>query len=46
VGINQIADEGPWPDYIELRFKQVPDGKRFKLSVETYHGAGGSWTRE
>lgn len=42
----EIPDEGPWPDYLELHF-QVPFlGKRYMLSVETYHGMGGSWGPE
>lgn len=39
-----IPDEGPWPDYFEAHFEDRRS-KRFKLAVETFHGAGGSWTR-
>jgi hypothetical protein len=38
--LSAVPDEGPWPDYFE-----DPEGRRYKLTVETYHGAGGSWVR-
>lgn len=42
--LEEIPDTGPWPDYVEVYFED-PRGARYKLSVETYHGAGGSWRR-
>jgi hypothetical protein len=39
-----VPDEGPWPDYLEAHFEDRT-GARYKLSVETYHGAGGSWRK-
>ena len=44
--VEDIDDNGPWPDYIELRFRAPRDGTLYKLSVETYHGAGGTWGPE
>lgn len=40
--IHDIPDEGPWGDYLELYFLEPTTGHEFKLSAETYHGAGGS----
>ena len=37
-----LPDDGPWPDYVEAYFENQ-EGQRYKLTVETYHGAGGSW---
>jgi hypothetical protein len=42
--LSSIPDQGPWPDYLEAYFEDR-QGALYKLSVETYHGAGGSWTR-
>src|SRR5690606_31847902 len=44
--VEDINDNGPWPDYIELRFRAPSDGSLYKLAVETYHGAGGTWGPE
>jgi len=41
--ISTIDDAGPWPDYIEAYFENQKTGARFKLSAETFHGAGGKW---
>ncbi|MCC7124476.1 MAG: hypothetical protein IT178_06495 [Acidobacteria bacterium] len=41
--ILAIVPEGPWPDYLKLHFVDTRTGMRFKLTVETYHGSGGSW---
>ena len=41
--IRKLDAEGPWPDYLELHFKDVRTGQRFRLVAETYHGAGGHW---
>lgn len=40
----EISEEGPWPDYLEALLEDAR-GNRYRLSVETYHGTGGSWTR-
>ncbi|WP_050726529.1 hypothetical protein [Vulgatibacter incomptus] len=44
--VEDIEEAGPWPDYIELRFRAPRDGARYMLSVDTYHGAGGTWGPE
>ena len=41
--IAALPLDGPWPDFIDVEFTDRA-GHRFRLSVETYHGAGGSWT--
>ena len=43
--IREIALEGPWDDYLELYFLDLRIGEELKLSVETYHGTGGSLER-
>jgi hypothetical protein len=43
--LSLVSDEGPWPDYLEAFFANSETGERYKLTVETYHGAGGSWER-
>ena len=43
VSLEDLADEGPWPDVVEALFECRLCGDRFALSVETYHGSGGSW---
>jgi len=35
---------GPWPDHIEYYFRCTGCRSLFRLSAETYHGAGGSWS--
>ena len=42
--LEEISEAGPWPDYVEM-FLEDDSGYRYHLAVETYHGAGGSWTR-
>jgi len=44
--IASIQDHGPWPDYLEMRFCISGSPIGFKLSVETYHGVGGTWAPE
>lgn len=44
--IESVCIEGPWPDVIEMRFKDLGTSDFYSLSVETYHGAGGSWRKE
>ena len=44
--ITGIPDEGPWPDYLELQFWVPSLKKRYRFSVETYHGSGESWGPE
>ncbi|OAB62756.1 hypothetical protein AY599_19960 [Leptolyngbya valderiana BDU 20041] len=44
VRLEDIVEGQPWPaDHIELDFEEPATGKRFRLSVETYHGLGGTW---
>lgn len=31
-------------DYIEMRFRVSGAKSTYRLTAETYHGAGGSWT--
>lgn len=40
-----VPIDGPWPDVIDLRFA-APGGRRYRLLVETFHGAGGTWSAE
>jgi hypothetical protein len=40
---SALPPEGPWPDYFEYYFRCVDTGVLFRLSVETYHGSGGTW---
>ncbi|MEJ1965148.1 MAG: hypothetical protein WDO56_27865 [Gammaproteobacteria bacterium] len=42
--IRNVPESGPWPDYVEAYFEDR-SGQRYKLVVEAYHGAGGSWER-
>ncbi len=44
--VRKLPRNGPWPDYLELHFREAATGRRYKLSVETYHGAGGKWEPE
>jgi hypothetical protein len=44
--VDQLAADGPWPDYLELHFQDTRSGRRFRLVAETYHGAGGRWEPE
>lgn len=46
VALAAIPDNGPWPDYLELRFLAPGTGAKYKLVVETYHGTGGTWGLE
>jgi hypothetical protein len=39
-----IPVSGPWPDYAEYYFSCAACGQLYRLSVETYHGAGGKWS--
>jgi hypothetical protein len=42
---NSVADlpaDGPWPDVIDAVFRDRA-GRRYRLFVETWHGAGGEW---
>ena len=39
-----LEPDGPWPDIIEAEFLDT-SGQRFRIEVETYHGAGGRWKR-
>jgi hypothetical protein len=39
----ELPDVAPWPDYVEHYFRCVSCGHGFRLSADTYHGAGGEW---
>lgn len=39
-----IQPAGPWPDLLLFFFSCTACGRTFRLSVETYHGSGGSWS--
>ena len=43
--VREIVSSGTWPDHIDWYFLWKETGNRYHLSVETYHGAGGSWER-
>lgn len=40
--IRAVPKSGPWPDVIHAEFRDA-DGVKYRLSVDTYHGHGGSW---
>ncbi|MGX2032440.1 MULTISPECIES: hypothetical protein [Methylocaldum] len=40
---SELSDVAPWPDYVEHYFRCTACGQRFRLSADTYHGAGGEW---
>lgn len=42
VDVVSIEENGPWPDYVDAVFKDLK-GRKYRLTVETYHGMGGSW---
>lgn len=42
--LDEIQEGKPWPDdFISHVFQCASCGLEFELSVETYHGSGGSW---
>ena len=42
--LDKIKKDMPWPnDFFEHIFECKFCSQKFKLSVETYHGSGGSW---
>lgn len=43
--LADLNSEGPWPDLVSMRFCS-PDGRRYRLDAETFHGAGGAWEPE
>lgn len=43
--IFNISPNGPWPDYLELFFKDPRTGEQYRLIAETYHGRGGTWAK-
>ncbi len=46
IKISDIDENSSWPaDYIEWYFISSKDNRHYKLTAETYHGAGGHWTR-
>ena len=40
---ESICNSDTWPDYIENHFKCTTCECQFRLTVETYHGSGGTW---
>ena len=38
-----LAEAGPWPDYLEHYFRCNTCDHHFRLSADTYHGVGGEW---
>ncbi len=43
VQLEDVSDDGPWPDYLDMRFRSTA-GRLYRLSVETFHGTGGGWS--
>lgn len=43
VHLADISDDGPWPDFLDMRFKNLA-GRCYRLSVETFRGTGGAWS--
>jgi hypothetical protein len=41
--ILNIKDEGPYPDFVEAEFSDTV-GLYYRLSVDLYHGGGGTWS--
>jgi len=39
-----IPPRGPWPDYLEYYFSCPTCGQLYRLSVEAFHGIGGTWS--
>ena len=40
---SELAVDGPWPDIVSASLACTACGRRFSLTCETYHGAGGRW---
>ena len=40
-----VSDKGPWVDVLIYYFECSACQQLFQLSAESYHGAGGRWTR-
>lgn len=40
-----LSQAGPWPDCIDRRCGCTTCGSCYRLTVETWHGAGGRWAR-
>ena len=45
IDLATVSPTGPWPDFIDAMVEEVGTGARYRLTVETFHGAGGSWAR-
>jgi hypothetical protein len=43
VAINDLGSNGPWPDIVDMYFKDADGGQRYRLFVEVYRGGGGTW---
>jgi hypothetical protein len=44
VPFSTLIADGPWPDVLQYFFHCTACGQSFRLEVETYHGAGGTWS--
>ena len=42
--VAELRSGDNWPDYFALEFSDRA-GVRYRLDVETFHGAGGTWER-
>ncbi|MBC6712427.1 hypothetical protein [Treponema sp. Marseille-Q3903] len=42
ISISEILDKKKNPDFIRYYFQDLIDNNKYLLSVETYHGIGGS----
>ena len=41
---RDVSADGPWNDIVHYEFRCTSCGRKFRLSVETYHGQGGAWS--
>jgi hypothetical protein len=41
---TSIPTGGPWPDYFEYYFSCATCRQLYRLSVEAFHGIGGTWS--
>ena len=41
--LRSVTEAEHWPDVIDLTFRDQESGELYRLSCETYHGAGGRW---
>jgi len=43
--LSMLTQGSPRPDFIQSHFNCSGCGEEFRLSCETYHGGGGSWSQ-